>query len=118
MDGDKIGEDKMEESRKATVQEQAEDALRSSTVFDLECALRRALVELPEQEQGITTLKFQELAGELADKLDLWFEENSERMHPDGPSEMEMAALVGAALGKLVLDWFLEDDEDYGEDSV
>ena len=30
---------------KATVEEQARDALRIGTVFELECALRRALVE-------------------------------------------------------------------------
>jgi len=34
---------------KTTVEEQAEEALRSRSVFDLECALRRALVELPER---------------------------------------------------------------------
>jgi len=36
-----------DEVRKATVKEQARDALRIGTVFELECALRRALVELP-----------------------------------------------------------------------
>jgi hypothetical protein len=82
-------------------------------VFGLENALRRALIELPEQPEEITTLRFQELAGDLADYLDEWFTSNSERIHPDGPSEMDMAALVGAALGRLVLDWFYEDDEDY-----
>ena len=34
-----------DEVRKATVEEQARDALRIGTVFELECALRRALVE-------------------------------------------------------------------------
>jgi hypothetical protein len=35
-------------NEKATVEEQAEEALRSGEPFDLECALRRALVEIPE----------------------------------------------------------------------
>ena len=34
-----------DEVRKATVEEQAEDALRIGTIFELECALRRALKE-------------------------------------------------------------------------